>query len=247
MGGPSVLKIFDIIGDRDSCVLAQKVDTALKAAIARTDLDPDVGIYSIDGMSGKKYRYFINTLIAALDDARYLEVGSWMGSTLCSAVHGNRVKAVAIDNWSEFGGPKEQFLANLQKYITPEVHVTLVESDFRKVDYSKLPGPFNVYLFDGPHGAIDQYHGLSLPMPCLAEEFVFIVDDWNWERVREGTIAAMARSGVTARYAAAIRSTDNGLSPPHLTPLVDFRQARDFDWHNGYFVTVLAKPGEGAS
>ena len=235
-------KSFDVIGDRDSCVLAQKVDAALRADIANCDLDADAGIYSIDGMSGKKYRYFINTLVASLGDARYLEIGSWMGSTLCAAIHGNKVKAVAIDNWSEFGGPKAEFMTNLQKFITPEVHVTFAESDFRKVDYSKLPGPFNVYLFDGPHDAVDQYQGLKLPMPCLDEKFVFIVDDWNWERVREGTFAAMARFEVVTLYAAAIRSMDNGLSPPHLTPLVDFRRARDFDWHNGYFIAVLAKP-----
>ena len=42
-----------------------------------------------------------------------------------------------------------------------------IESDFRNVEYANLPGPFNVYLFDGPHEAIDQFQGLSLPLPCF--------------------------------------------------------------------------------
>jgi len=237
-----MMKILDIVGDPASCPLASKVDVALKAALDKQDLDADTGIYGINGMSGKKYRYFINSLIKSLDDARYLEIGSWMGSTLCSAIHGNKVKAVAMDNWSEFGGPKDAFLANVQKFLTPEVNVTFVESDFRTIDYAKLPGPFNVYLFDGPHEAVDQYHGLSMPLPCLDEQFVFIVDDWNWGRVREGTIAALGKCGVTVLYAAAIRSTEDDTSPEHLRPIKDFRTVRDFDWHNGYFISVLEKP-----
>ncbi len=237
------MKIFDVVGNKSACALATTVDDALNAAIAKNDLDADVGIYSIDGMSGKKYRYFINTLMAALGPTRYLEVGSWMGSTMCAAVHGNKVDAVAIDNWSEFGGPKNTFLNNLNTYITPDVHVTLVEADFRTVEYAKLPGPFQVYLFDGPHDAIDQYYGLKLAMPCLADQFVFIVDDWNWSRVREGTLAALSKCEVTVLYGASIRTTDNDISPEHLLPIKSFRAVRDFDWHNGYFIMVLAKPG----
>ena len=236
---------FGIVGDTRTSALVAQVDGALRAAIAKSDLDPDSGIYAIDGMSGKKYRYFINTLVGAIPDARYLEVGSWMGSTLCSAVHGNAVRAVAIDNWSEFGGPKEEFLSNVRRFTTRGAEVTFIEGDFRRVDYANLPGPFNVYLFDGPHEAIDQFQGLSLPLPCLAEQFAFIVDDWNWQRVRDGTMAAISQCGVSILYAAAVRTTDTNISPPHLTPVTDFREVRDFDWHNGYFIAVLAKPSPG--
>lgn len=232
---------FGIVGDTRISPLAAQTHAVLQAAIAKNDLDPDAGIYSIDGMSGKKYRYFINTLIGAVPNARYLEVGSWMGSTLCSAVHGNQVAAVAIDDWSEFFGPKEEFLANVRRFTTPGAEVTFIEGDFRGVDYTKLPGPFNVYLFDGPHEAIDQFQGLSLALPCLAEQFVFIVDDWNWQRVRDGTTAAIGQCGLSILYAAAVRTTNDNNSPPHLMPMEDFRAVRDFDWHNGYFIAVLAK------
>jgi len=234
---------FDIVGNPAGHPLSAKVDAALRAAVGRNDLNADVGIYGIDGMSGKKYRYFINQLIGSLESARYLEVGSWMGSTLCSAIHGNRVSAVAIDNWSEFGGPKDKFMQNLNTFITPEAAVTFVEGDFRQVDYSKFAQQrFNVYLFDGPHEAIDQYQGLTLPLPSLDDQFVFIVDDWNWGRVREGTMAAITKAGMGVLYAAAIRTTPDDTSPPHLLPVKDWRIVRDFDWHNGYFIAVLAKP-----
>ena len=233
---------LDYLGNADLSPLTATVDKTLRTAVAMTGLDPDSGIYSIDGMSGKNYRYFINTLVRAVPDPRYLEIGSWLGSTLCSAVHGNKVTAYAIDNWSEFGGPKEKFLANLQKFLTLEAHATFIESDFRTVDYSRIPEKFNIYLFDGPHEEEDQYRGLASPLPCLADQFVFIVDDWNWRRVRTGTLAAIGHCGLTVLYAAQIRTTHDDLSPPHLLPVKDFREVRNFEWHNGYFISVLEKP-----
>ena len=84
---------------------------AMAAAIDRTQ-----GFYTIDGMSGYRYRWFINTLVRRMAHPAYLEVGSWQGSTLCAAIAGNAVRALAIDNWSEFGGPKDQFLANVGRF-----------------------------------------------------------------------------------------------------------------------------------
>ena len=56
----------------------------------------------MSGMSGKKYRYLINNLISFTSNARYLEIGCWAGSTVCSALYGNQAKAVCIDNWLKF-------------------------------------------------------------------------------------------------------------------------------------------------
>jgi hypothetical protein len=59
-------------------------------------------IKQIDGMSGIKTRHFYNNLLS-LDDSRYLEIGTWKGSSVCSAMFGNTQKVLCIDNWSEFG------------------------------------------------------------------------------------------------------------------------------------------------
>ena len=85
----------------------QRVDTVLVRALIKafeqacgeaTRLTEAVEV--MEGMSGRRYRRFINFLVAAVPQPRYLEVGSWMGSTLCAAIHGNRLRAFAIDNWS---------------------------------------------------------------------------------------------------------------------------------------------------
>ena len=91
---------------------AELLSTAWLNALALNHKLPD-WLKFMDGMSGRKYRYLINNLVEGLPDARYLEVGSWAGSTACSAIYGNNVKATCIDDWSHWGGPKQQFLENM--------------------------------------------------------------------------------------------------------------------------------------
>ena len=49
-------------------------------------------ILKMDGLSGRKYRSLINSLINKVKNPSYLEIGSWLGSTACSAVFKNDLK-----------------------------------------------------------------------------------------------------------------------------------------------------------
>jgi hypothetical protein len=84
-------------------------------------------IINMEGMSGIKTRHFYNNLLNT-KDARYLEIGTWKGSSVCSAMCGNKAKVVCIDNWSEFGGPKSEFLLNFEKF-KGENDATFIEND----------------------------------------------------------------------------------------------------------------------
>lgn len=217
--------------------LQQRVDEplidAVKSAFSQAWMEQsklDAGVLALEGMSGRKYRCFINNLIGELADARYLEVGSWAGSTLCSAINGNAVRATAIDNWSQFGGPKQRFLENVAQFKTPQAYVNFIEMDYREVDFASL-GKFNVYLFDGPHEAQDQFDGVSLALPALEQRLVLIVDDWNWTQVRSGTLRALEQLRLDVLFAWEVRTT---LDNTH--PAIASERS---DWHNGYFISVL--------
>lgn len=194
-------------------------------------------ILRLHGMSGRRYRIFINQLIKTIEDAKYLEVGSWAGSTACSAIYGNKVYCTCIDNWSEFGGPKDQFHRNVKAAISPDGinGLRCYEEDFRAVDYRTI-GKFNVYLFDGPHSTQDQYDGLKFPLPALEDVFIFIVDDWNDPRPREGTHKAIEELGIEVVYSMQIR-TSNGID--RVYPEIVSQHSH---WHNGYFISVCKKP-----
>jgi len=179
-------------------------------------------------MSGRKYRYWINNFISIEEAPRYLEVGSWAGSTACSAIFENKLSLTCIDNWSEFGGPKDRFLKNTLKCSNSKTEFNFIESDFRKVDYTNI-GKFNVYLFDGPHLEEDQYDGIKVALPALDETFTLIVDDWNWKRVQNGTIRAINDFNLKVHCSITIKTTKNPC------------QKEVTDWHNGYFIALCSK------
>ena len=193
-------------------------------------------IILLNGMSGKRYRIFINNLIETMQDARYLEIGSWSGSTICSAIYKNKVNSVCIDNWSQFGDVKDEFAKNIQNTLKDggQNDVKLYEQDFRQLDYTSI-GKFNVYFFDGPHEINDQYDGLKYALPALDDTFIFIVDDWNDPRPREGTQEAIKDLGIEVIYSIQIRTT-NGVDVVY--PDIEFQNSH---WHNGYFISVCRK------
>jgi len=194
-------------------------------------------ILDLDGMSGKKYRHFINNLISSIYNPRYLEIGTWQGSTFCSAIFDNNVVGYAVDNWSEFGGPKEQFEKNVKKCIEEskedlDLQTTFEENNFTDVEYLKI-GKYNVYLFDGPHTYEDQYNALSLASDALDNEYIYICDDWNWQHLREATHKAIDELGIEVLYSIELLTSqedyENGISH------------QNSDWHNGYYIGVMRK------
>jgi len=189
-------------------------------------------IKTMTGMSGKKYRYFINNLVDTLPDARYLEIGSHSGSTACAAMWLNKCQVTCIDNWSEFGGPRDLFFHNINQCLTPDIDFSIKEQDFRQVDYTDI-GKYNIYMFDGPHQTQDQYDGLALVEPALDSEFILIVDDWNWLQVQNGTKQALNRCGYQVVCCIAICTHQKNQHPVI---------ANQFsDWHNGYFIALVKR------
>ncbi len=211
--------------------LTKIVDMAFDRAISRRS-HVSTSVLEMNGMSGRLYRMFINNVIRFAPDPRYLEVGSWAGSTACSAMDKNVCKIVCIDNWSLFGGPKEEFFENTNRYKTGHVDFEFVEEDFRKVDVGSL-GKFNVYLFDGPHEKQDQYDGLAMYKEALDDDVIFIVDDWNWPFVRSGTMEAIRDTGFKVDFAVEVRSSSND---EHAAV-----HGQRGDWHNGYFLSKLSR------
>lgn len=191
-------------------------------------------IFEINGMSGKKYRHFINNLVENLSNPRYLEIGSWKGSTLSSAIFGNKVKSTSIDNWSQFGNVKDEFIKNIDECLNDDIIFKFYENDFRKIDYHSI-GNYNLYFFDGPHEEDDHYDGISYALPSLDEVFILIIDDWNWLNVRKGTLNAIKDLNIETLYSIEIRTCDGNTIT---TPEIIFENS---DWHNGYYISVLKK------
>lgn len=144
----------------------------------------DSYIKEMDGMTGLKTRHFYNNLLS-IPNARYLEIGTWKGSSVCSAMCGNSATVLCIDNWSEFGGPKKEFLANFEKYKGNN-NATYIEDDCFTIDVDKI-GKYNIYMYDGNHSYHSHYKALKYYIKALENEFILIIDDWNWLDIRDAT------------------------------------------------------------
>lgn len=96
--------------------LVAHVRRSLRLADLRRSKLP-AAVLEMEGMSGDKTRHLYSNL-CCLPGVRHLEVGCWKGSSLVAALYGNGgsvEQSVAIDDFSEFGGPKEEFLENVTR------------------------------------------------------------------------------------------------------------------------------------
>ena len=210
---------------------ANAIRSAFDDALAgRGKLTEDV--FGVLGFSGRKIRLFINNLIHNIEQAAYVEIGVYGGASFISALFGNEVRALGIDDWSWPGSQRNLFFQKLSELSGAGNTISLLDMDFRSVDFAGL-GPFNVLFYDGSHDEKDQYDGVKLPQPALATEHVLIVDDWNWEHVRRGTLEALHDIGATIEASIEVRTTLDNTLP-------DYAGAFS-DWHNGLFLAAVRK------
>lgn len=208
--------------------LAAHVGMAFDKALAGNSELPEE-VLALDGMSGRKYRMFINNLMREIDDPRYLEIGSYKGSTAIAAGFGVAVSSIdCIDNWRFFGGPRAEFVKNMETYVPNRFNTW--DCDFRDVDYTIMPAA-NVFFYDGPHTEKDQYDAVRLVAPGLDDEYVLIVDDWNWDHVRSATFAGLKDSGQRILSAIEVRPVQRRTS----------LAGQNSDWYNGYLIAVVRK------
>lgn len=199
--------------------------------INESDIDGKA-ILEYEGMTGTKTRHFYNNICSALN-TRYLEIGTWNGSSSISAVYKNNLDGVFIDNWSQFDGDSQIFVNSMEKFKTKESTYKLIEGDCWKVDRSTL-GVFNVYLYDGGHEIQEHYDALCHFYDNLADEFIFLVDDFNWLGVREGTYKAIKdlNLDVLFKHEILLKPEDLEGMPNHIGKKT---------WWNGISIFVLRK------
>lgn len=189
-------------------------------------------ILELQGMSSNKNRHFLNNLLSLHQNPKYLEVGVWKGSTFISANYDNTTtKSVAVDNFSEFlNGAEAQemtdnFNSKISRYIQNK-NVEFIESDYKNVDFSRFE-KFNIYFYDGNHSEEEQYNAFKYLDSYLEDRFICIVDDWNWDDVKNGTRRIFSEYGYKIVWEKELPAGYNG----------------DLEgWWNGLYVAYIEKP-----
>ena len=190
-------------------------------------------ILSMNGMSGKKTRHFYNNM-GEMNDCRYLEIGTWTGSSISSFMYKNTITCIVNDNFSQFNSNndvKQKFLNNFNAY-KGQNNAQFIESDCWNINPKTL-SKFNMYLYDGEHSKESHYKALNHFLPCLENTFIYIIDDWNIDKIREGTLDAIKDNNLIISYKKEIRTSYDNTQPVVC--------CENSDWHNGICIFVLEK------
>ncbi len=154
-------------------------------------------ILDIQGITSNKVRCFLNN-ICNIDDATYLEVGVFRGATFCSAIYGNDIYSIAVDNFmspnltpksvsQKIGNyykhnieiiPQEEFLHNVKRFGNTD-KISVYKTDYQTFDFSTLSN-VDIIFYDGETKFHDQYTALKNMLPIFSDETILIMDDWNW-------------------------------------------------------------------
>jgi len=200
----------------DSKTLTKNLETALELANDDTKNTLPWQIFALEGMSGNRFRQFLNHLLRINGkETRYLEIGICGGSTSVSALHNNINnidKHWLIDNWvwSNFNlNLMDLFLQNFRTNVKQEpnfIQADCFDLDLTKTDISNV----NLYFYDGGHRKDEQFRALTYYYNVLADNFIFIVDDWIDANAREGTDEAIKQLNLNVDYKLEIHKHDYG-------------------------------------
>jgi hypothetical protein len=197
----------------------------IKAIEGKSKLTP--AILDITGMSSARNRHLLNNLLD-MPDVNYLEIGVWKGSTFVSALYKNNVtSACAIDDWSQFPESpmdiRTHFTKNCKRF---DISYNLIECNCFAVNLKMMRSKINVFFYDGNHGRKLTRNSLLYYFSVLADEFMYIVDDYDWEGPALGVADALEKANLDVVYFKHLKSNE----------------INDADtWWNGLGIFILRK------
>ena len=201
-----------------------------------SNFDPEG--YSIQGLSSNRIRHFLNSLCSH-DDAVYLELGTYTGSTFFAATMNNKAKCIGVDDfseanvkpivdrgmWTECGNPYDTFVNNWQKYENG--NAAFVKASVEELTEEDFGGSkVNILFYDANHDIMAQMNNLNHLLPFLDDKFILVVDDANFDGVVEGAVTWAQENNLKCYLERKILSSVIE-SPVH--------------WWNGIHVMVLEK------
>jgi hypothetical protein len=166
------------------------VERALERIIAEGASSRAPGL---TGYSGEKVVGLLQQIAGDLAEPGvcYLEVGVYQGLTLLSVAHAAEALTVfGIDDFSQFDpqGHNRGIVERRRRQLALD-NVRLINLDYEEAlaDLGSHIGARRVvvYFIDGPHDYRSQLLCLELALPYLANKCVVVVDDCNYEHVRQ--------------------------------------------------------------
>jgi hypothetical protein len=168
--------------------LSTHVNKSVAKAILEIGNLPD-SILNLEGMSSHGNRILLNHICSI--NGKYLEIGSWKGSTFISALYKNTMFGTSIDNHQPFKDSicetsENELKDTCSKYLINGEKYELITADSFGNDLN-LKGKYNVYFYDGGHTYEDHYRAITHFYNNLESMFIYICDDYSMDHIEKGT------------------------------------------------------------
>lgn len=219
-------KIYKAKSDVEHSDLVKHVaDSIARSGIPTVKLD-------IPGLTSRRVQTLLNNVAKGVGS--YLEIGSYLGATVCAAMKDNPLTVIAIDTWQTNIQPQKdevlpdndinKFFENIKKYKGNSI-VNVVNDHMFNVDVSPLVDKIEMFFYDGPHDQETTRRVVNHYWPAFTDEAILIFDDANWKGVVDG-----AREGIIDCHGNVIYEK-----------LLLNSEENSREWWNGLYVVVIKK------
>jgi hypothetical protein len=130
----------------------------------------------------------INRAVSEMSDGvSFVNVGTWNGFTFLSGMIENpEKKCIGVDNFSQFGGPRENFIERFNHHKSSNHY--FFDMDYKDYFSTKHKGEIGIFFFDCDHIYENQLQGLETAEPYFSKDCIIIVDDTNRDGPRRATL-----------------------------------------------------------
>ena len=141
---------------------------------------------TIHCMSRARVYAVLNAVVSSMDyDDLYLEVGTYQGGSLISALLGNDARAIGVDSFHEFQETNnfERTQSNLEAFGVGD-RAVLRNMSYEEF-FASVPADFkvDVYYYDGQHDYPGQLAGMEAAWDHLHPGSMILVDDYIYPEV----------------------------------------------------------------
>jgi len=220
---------------------AERIQEVVDIVADTTQADPPGFAPGVTGYSGQRLVHMLGRLAARGGGRRgcYVEVGVFRGLTLTTVSNMTpEKKTFGIDNFAFFDPSREN-----QSVVEGHIErLGLRNAQLLNLDYEDALQSLgshigsdlvDCYFVDGPHDYRSQIMCLLLARPHLHEDAVVVIDDCNYEHVRQATADFLAAfPDFKLVFEAYTECHPNNMTP-------DERSRAEAGWWNG--VHVLAR------
>lgn len=199
-------------------------------------------------MSTHNSQTLINKLCKAKKTVNYLEIGILHGASFFAACYNNSGNFYGVDNWSKYKNSEGTIKKHINKYSTVDRNITFINSDCWNLDNLKnnIKHKIDILFYDGDHSYESQSKALSYFSELLADEIIFIVDDYFCasiqEGVHKGTADTIANSDFNLVQEFTIKNKDISEEIKTMSRKKRNELGRKNNlWHNGFYIVHLKR------